>query len=711
MNWFPLKGSVSNFSLSVMLLGGILLSDFSNAKSLRVTQNANGPTGLVMMPTARMFDEGEWSIQFSGDHPYTRYVVTAQPLPWLQALFKYTDIATKPYGPASFSGSQTYKDKSTDIKVRLVKETYFLPEVSLGINDIGGTGLFSGEYLTASKQIKNMDFTLGMGWGYLGKREHLKNPFTYLSSFFDSRASLTGNAGNLTKFKPFSGKGVSLFGGAEYHFDSLPLVAKVEYDANNYRNEPAGGDLKQDIPINFDVVYSPSKHVDLHAGVVRGNTLMLGLSLRTNLTSKGPEKYFDPKPVEVNDSTVYKSTRDWKDVANEISLSSGYAVESIEKGDGSVIVSGQPKAFQDSAMGIGRVARVLVNQEELEDVNSIVVSDTAFGQEVVAVKLDKATFEKAANLEIDQSEILEKTEFLPGSEKQNSDSVKSMLFDSKQHRFNYQILPFFAASYGGPDSFVLYQLGLSLDTNYFLNKNRWASGSVQLGLADNYNLYKVDGYSKLPPVRTYIKDYLKTSKLRIQNLQFNDFEKLGDNWFAIGYAGYLESMYAGVGAEVMYRPLGNWAVGLDLNHVKQRDFDQRFGLRDYSVTTGHLTGYYENKDDILFKVSAGRYLAKDVGVTIDFSRKFRSGARLGFWATKTNVSAEDFGEGSFDKGFYMTFPMNLFTFKSTRDTANFRWQFLTRDGGQKLVKKYELYDMTDTRSLKFMKNSFDHVLR
>ncbi|STL49430.1 putative lipoprotein [Escherichia coli] len=34
--------------------------------------------------------------------------------------------------------------------------------------DIGGTGLFDAEYLVASKAWGPFDFTLGLGWGYLG---------------------------------------------------------------------------------------------------------------------------------------------------------------------------------------------------------------------------------------------------------------------------------------------------------------------------------------------------------------------------------------------------------------------------------------------------------------------------------------------------------------------------------------------------------------
>ena len=54
----------------------------------------------------------------------------------------------------------------------------------------------------------------------------------------------------------------------------------------------------------------------------------------------------------------------------------------------------------------------------------------------------------------------------------------------------------------------------------------------------------------------------------------------------------------------------------------------------------------------------GRYLAGDDGITIDFSKRFKNGFKLGAFATFTDVSSEDFGEGSFDKGIYVAIPLS-----------------------------------------------------
>ena len=100
----------------------------------------------------------------------------------IRSYYGYTDIADVLYGP-SIAGSQSYKDKGIDFKIRLWDETYYRPQVALGFQDFGGTGLFSSEYLVGSKQWGDFDFTLGMAWGYLGQGGGLTNPATWRNNF------------------------------------------------------------------------------------------------------------------------------------------------------------------------------------------------------------------------------------------------------------------------------------------------------------------------------------------------------------------------------------------------------------------------------------------------------------------------------------------------------------------------------------------------
>ncbi|TMQ79120.1 YjbH domain-containing protein, partial [Escherichia coli] len=55
-------------------------------------------------------------------------------------------------------------------------------------------------------------------------------------------------------------------------------------------------------------------------------------------------------------------------------------------------------------------------------------------------------------------------------------------------------------------------------------------------------------------------------------------------------------------------------------------------------------------------------------------------------------------EGDVTKGGYVSVPRDLFSSGQTRSRAAIGWTPLTRDGGQQLGRKFQLYDMTSDRS-------------
>src|SRR3984957_2124852 len=156
-------------------------------------------------------------------------------------------------------------------------------------------------------------------------------------------------------------------------------------------------------------------------------------------------------------------------------------------------------------------------------------------------------------------------------------------------------------------------------------------------------------------------------------------------------------MDGGIDSEILYRPYNQrLAVGLDINHVIKRGFDELFTLQSYRVTEGQLSFYYKLPFyNLTATLRVGRYLAGDKGATVELSREFAGGARAGIFATKTNVSSQEFGEGSFDKGFFLSFPLDLLLANPTRSEASYVFRPLTRDGGQYVDIGHPLYRETD----------------
>ena len=102
--------------------------------------------------------------------PINSLFISANPFDWMEVSLRYADINTRKYSPyKSFSGDQTYKDKSFNLKIKLIEESERFPELSIGFRDFIGTGKFSGEYIVTSKRIGDFDFTAGLGWSFIRK--------------------------------------------------------------------------------------------------------------------------------------------------------------------------------------------------------------------------------------------------------------------------------------------------------------------------------------------------------------------------------------------------------------------------------------------------------------------------------------------------------------------------------------------------------------
>ncbi len=220
----------------------------------------------------------------------------------------------------------------------------------------------------------------------------------------------------------------------------------------------------------------------------------------------------------------------------------------------------------------------------------------------------------------------------------------------------------------------------------------------------------------LPRVRSNIIEYLKQGENNLVHLQADYLFNIAPEWFGRVSAGIFEEMYGGVRGEVLYRPFAErWAVGFDLNWLRQRDFDQRLsfleGELDYRVTTGHLSFYY----DVPFwglhsTVRFGRYLARDVGATIEVAREFDGGIVFGVFATLTDVPFEEFGEGSFDKGFFLSIPFDVLITSATTRSAGFLFRPLSRDGGQRLNLRNQLYGLTSAYKLNRVARDWHRIL-
>ncbi|HBP47471.1 YjbH domain-containing protein [Pseudomonas sp.] len=671
----------------------------------RYTQNDFGGVGLLQTPTARMAPAGELSFNANRTDPNSRYSLSLQALDWLEGTFRYTSVSNRSYGPEALSGGQSNKDKAVDVKARLWQESHWLPEVALGFRDVGGTGLFSSEYFVANKRYKNLDFSVGIAWGYLGNRGDFRNPLSYYDDSYNDRRS-NSQAGDVNTGMYFRGP-PSLFGGVAYQTPWAPLSLKIELEGNDYKHEPQENNQVQDSPINIGAVYKLNDNIDLTAGWERGNTALFGITLHTNFVSrKAPVKSYDPpaQPLPAQAPVAPLQEVDWAAVSQQLEKNAGYKVERIAQRDSELMVYGEQSKYFYTAKGAGRASRILDNTAN-DQIQWFTMVNKRYDMPVEEISVPRSTFRDVVNNEQDLVNLHRTTEV-----NRPVPHVENTLYQNKPDPFTYGFGLGYQQNLGGPDGFLLYQISAYAEGQYRFTPNTWASGGISANLLNNFDKFKYDAPSNMPRVRTDLRKYVTTSDVTMPAFQLNHAKRLDQDLYGMVYGGYLEPMYAGVGGEMLYRPIGKrWSIGADLNYVRQREFDQGFGLRDYRTITGHITSYTKLPFDLDAAVSVGRYLARDWGTTIDISREFTNGVKFGGWVTRTTASKEEYGEGSFDKGIYISIPFDEMMSVSTLSRANIGWAPLTRDGGAMLHRQYSLHTMTDGRNRDAFYENFEKI--
>jgi hypothetical protein len=677
--------------LILFLLGlGLTSGAYSSSLTIqndwddRDTYSHFGGHGLLQMPNARFGEPGDFAVGWQRIAPYRYVTVSVSPFPWLEGTVRYATQEDRAYALAASLGvTQGNKDKGIDLKLRLIEEDVWLPQVAVGIRDLGGTGLFGSEYLVASKRTGPFDWTFGLGWGLIGTQSDLSNPVKIFGTRFDSRAAQTGQGGTFALDDWFAGENVALFGGISARLPVSGLTAKVELDGNDYSQDASRASISVDSRINYGLVYRLNPYFDLHVGYERGNTLSSGVSMRTQFGRSYQPRKRDPNPSTLPDGQSV-------DIIPYLE-NDGFKVDLIDITSRETRLYGEFTRYPDQAQGLGRVALLVAQRYPGTDVSVI---ESYYGMPLAQWNIEQDAIQRRRDRDLDQHELeLSIQRANPSSSERTSRLERGWRLESR-------IDPDLEQGFQGPEAPWLYRLKVSGMAEARFRDATSLAAQSSISLVDNYDQLVTLDTATMPPVRTEARTYLRENRrFSLDRLQATHFERLSQNIYSQVYAGHLELMFSGYGGEVVYAPFNrSWTVGVDLNKVWKRDYDSLKAVQDYQVMTGHLTGTYNFVDSgISVRTSVGRYLAGDVGLTLDLSRRFENGFQVGVWATKTDVSAAEFGEGSFDKGAYLSIPFDLFTAESTRARGRIAWRPMLRDGGAKLNRMFDLHSLARVR--------------
>ncbi len=654
-----------------------------------------GTPGLIDMPTAEDLPDGNLAGTTSLFRNTNRNTVTFQLLPRVYGSFRYAYM-----GDFKPGGVGRLYDRSFDVQFMLQEETATRPAVALGLRDITGTGVYSSEYLVATKTFADrLSLSGGIGWGRLAGRGGFTNPLAIFGNRFKTRPSGINNpGGQFNTGKWFRGD-AALFGGVEYRYsDRLSFLA--EYSSDIYSRETANFGFKVNSPINLGVSYRFRNGAALSGYYLYGSTFGVQLSYSFDPrkpAAPGGQGRAAPALLPVDRVALASwnlpdrpaDAPSARDVLRARLDEQGLLLTGYEVRGNRATVEIENRRYPANAQAVGRAARAMANTLD-PSVGEFVVILQKQGVPITSVTIRRSDLYKYEN-QVDGAwrsySGARIDDGLPG--------LRGGTLDGVYPRFGYRFGPFVQFSFFDPDNPLRYEVGADLQGDYAIRPGLVMSGLLRLPVFGNLADTRRVSDSVLPHVRSDWPRYARESDLRVNHLTAEYIWRPSSNTFARVTAGYLEEMYGGVSAEMLWYPVGSrLALGGEINYARQRNFDMKFGFQDYDVVTGHASLYYELPGDFRAQIDAGRYLAGDWGATFSLDREFNNGFKVGAFFTLTDVSATDFGEGSFDKGIRFEVPLSWFTRKPSRTRLKQTIRPILRDGGARLNVRNRLYEYT-----------------
>jgi hypothetical protein len=678
----------------LLVLSTLSLSAQSNNTDGGYSYGLYGTPGLIDMPTAQSADDAEIAATISHFAGTTRTTLSFQISPRLSGSFRYSRIEK------FLSDKASLYDRSFDLRYRMIDEGAYRPAIAIGLQDIIGTGIYSGEYIVATKQIMpTFEVTAGLGWGRLGSSDGFSNPLGFIDERFESRpGGFTGTGGQIESARWFRGD-AALFGGIKWQAtDELRLMAEYSSDAYLRERTPRRDLFERDSPLNFGLSYALANGTALQAHYLYGSEIGVGLTFALN--PRHPAVYGStaqrPTPVEPQDPEDIASL-EWtrQSGAPEILRSNlqqslqaeGITLEAATFAPTSATVLVRNDTYSAGSEVIGRTARIMARLLPAS-VQDFTIVPVEAGIKAAAIRIARTDLEELEFAKDNVSHSFARAQLDAGGPSGTDATDIDDLYPS----FQWRLGPYLSASYFDPDSPVRADIGLELSASYTIAPGLSLAGDLRKRIGGNVGEGRKSN-SVIQRVRTDAVLYAAQGDPSLTRLTADYKTNLGSDLYGRLTVGYLESMYAGLSAEALWKPVDSaLGFGLEVNYARQRDFDQMFGLQDYDVVTGHASAYYAFENSFHAQLDVGRYLAGDYGATLALDREFDNGWRVGAFATFTDVSFDDFGEGSFDKGLRFSVPLEYFTGTPSKRVSRSTIRPLTRDGGARLNVEGRLYE-------------------
>jgi len=652
--------------------------------------------GYWNMPSARMGHEGEMGFGYSSVPPYLNWNLRCQLIDRLEISGNYRvfrgveDPVLSQYGFGDFS------DKGVNVKFACwhpEDSHYALPGFAIGLEDFMGTCAFKAHYGVLTQVFLKQNLEVSIGYG----RHRIHRWF---GGF---------------QWLPFRTSELSWL-------RSLAIVG--EYDPIRYKSkrvEPHPKGRKTKFPCNIGIKYRLFDQFDASLSYIRGSKWSFAVSTFYDI---GHSKGLLPK---VETLLPYRAPANLEPLGSlRTPLVLGQDLLWAFNSRGFMLLEASISLDEK----LQKILRLRVWNEVYrlegdvrEQLNGLIANLTPLDVETVIVAIDcegmpiqEYLFPMITMRSYRQQEMgayeLKILSPLQEASLPLASACDLLLF--KQHRkaFCWDLLPKTLAYFGSAKGKFKYALGAqAVACGYLWDDLYYSVACGCIAFGDISCIQEQDRLnpSQLINVRTDIMRYYKQKGITLDQAYIQKVWNLGSACYGRLAAGYFEEEYGGCLAEFLYYPVHSpWAIGIECAGLKKRKVNSWFSftnkirkLKGFKPTYEDFLGaqyfvnlYYNWQDAHLdFRIKAGKFLANDFGVRYEVSRYFPSGFRVGLWYTHTNGRDKINGQTYYDKGVYISLPLDLFYNHCERAVWKYGMSAWLRDVGVSAYTGTELYNL------------------
>jgi hypothetical protein len=654
-----------------------------------VNPAVSGQSGVISMPDANVEDDGVWRVGVSRFSPYMTYWTSITALPRLELSGRYTAITGVPAWSEKNYGD--YKDKAFDVKWQLVRESSRVPRVALGLQDFLGTKKFAGQYAVLSKRIGAADLSAGVG------RKRIDGPFAGLRYRLNDRWNVLAEYDAIDYANDFDAalsgadkRRGGLSYGAEYNygwlganvsrqsnhtginvFVKIPLMEKsfvprLAEPPPDF-TPPQGGEAstwaqQQGLALEKNLEQQGYKNVQLSldGDAISGTAAHDRISLPGRVAGRALRTMEHYAPYNITELDFYLLERDMPLLS--------YHVQSREE-MARYFGGGRPLATLEPYITYSQPSR---RDMARRGVTSLETTPPTDGRAEIAV----------------------------GDSEGYAVIVRSEDSDSNHWSIAPLNLSFF---FNDPSGAVHYELFVSGTVQRRLASSLYMRGSATLTLLEDVSSVTQPSNSLLPHVRSDVAEYKREGPLKLTDLLLNKYFFIDSGVYGRASIGLYEEMFGGFGGQILYLPIDKrWGVDISVDLLQQRAYEGGFAFQDYRVLSTLIAAHYRIPVvDVTATVRAGRFLAKDEGARFELKRRYKSGFEFGLWYTVTNgqdiTSPGRPSSPYYDKGLFMTIPLNSMLTADTRQAPRLSLSPWTRDVGQIVHSPDDLYELVEKR--------------